>query len=283
MGWRWRGAALAVLAALALAHPGHARADELAHPLQGLGEHAVRAFTGSRLLLHGAAVATTIALSPTGGDHSARVGVQETVHAPLWGDAAYYAGYTLPLAVPLGLYLTGLAAGERSPAGAGSAAIQALGLTMVATVILKVGTGRPFPMHGGDPEAPDRLRHPEYAREWAPFGFEGRYAWPSGHTAAAVSVAAAWTAYASTSVVVPVVSYSVAAGIGAGMIVGDHHFVSDVIAGALLGQAIGWSVGSGFREREQASGRRREPESGLRLGVIPLLGHVRGCAVVGEL
>ncbi len=280
MSWGRRGTALAALAVGSVAP---ARADELPHPLQGLGEHTVRAFTGTRLLHHGAAVAATIALSPTGGDHAARVGVQEAISAPLWGDAAYYAGYALPVAVPLALYVTGLATGERSPAGAGSAAIQALGLTMVATVVLKVGTGRPFPMHGGDPEAPDRLRHPEYAREWAPFGFDGRYAWPSGHTAASVSVAAAWTAYASTSVVVPVVSYSVAVGIGAGMIVGDHHFLSDVLAGALLGQAIGWSVGSGFREREHPSERVRGAKGGLELRVVPLLGHIRGCAVVGEL
>ena len=38
-----------------------------------------------------------------------------------------------------------------------------------------------------------------------------------------------------------------AAAIGIGMIEGDYHWASDVVAGALLGQVIGWTVGSHFR------------------------------------
>lgn len=253
-------------------------ADSLPTPVDGIGDDTVSAFTGTRLIYYAAAVASTAALSPTGGDHAVRVAVQENLHAPFWGDAAYYAGYTLPIAVPLGLYLTGIATQHRSIAGAGSAALQALGLTFVTTVVLKVGTGRPFPLHGGDPNDPHRLDHPEYAREFVPFGFAGRYSWPSGHTSASISVAAALSAYSSDSLVVPLVSYSVAAGIGIGMVVGDRHFTSDVIAGALIGQAIGWSVGSAFRDRED----RHAPPSAM-VGVVPLLGNVRGCAIVGTL
>lgn len=253
-------------------------AEGLPSPVDALGDDIGKAFTGTRLVYYAAAVLSTGALSPTGGDHAVRVAVQENLHAPLWGDAAYYAGYTLPIAVPLGLYLSGIGVQHRSLAGAGSAALQALGITAATTVVLKIATGRPFPLHGGDPNAPDRLDHPEYAREFVPFGFAGRYAWPSGHTSASISVAAALTAYAPDSLVVPLVSYSVAAGIGIGMVVGDHHFASDVVAGALIGQAIGWSAGSAFRERED----RRAPDT-TRIRLVPLLGNVRGCAVVGVL
>lgn len=249
-----------------------------ASPIDSLGDDIGVAFTGTRLIYYAAAVVSTAVLSPTGGDHAIRVAVQENLHAPLWGDVAYYAGYTLPIAVPLGLYLSGIGAHQRSIAGAGSAALQALGITVVTTTVLKIATGRPFPLHGGDPNAQDRLDHPEYAREFVPFGFAGRYAWPSGHTSASISVAAALTAYASDSLVVPLVSYTVASGIGIGMVVGDRHFASDVIAGALIGQAIGWSVGSAFRERED----RRTPRA-TQIRLVPLLGNVRGCALTGTL
>ena len=40
--------------------------------------------------------------------------------------------------------------------------------------------------------------------------------------------------------------YPLALGVGAGMWLGDHHWASDVISGALLGEAIGGSVGRSF-------------------------------------
>lgn len=246
-------------------------------PIDGLGEDLVSAFTEPLpLALYGGAVVSTIVLVPTGADHAARVGVQEDVHAPLWGDGAYYGGYVLPLVVAPGLYLGGLLASDDTVAGAGSAALQALGITFATTMVLKVATGRPFPLHGGDPNAPDRLDHPEYATEFSPFGFSGRYAWPSGHTSAAVSVAAALTAFSDGSVIVPLVSYPVAFAIGAGMVVADRHWTSDVVAGACIGQAIGWSVGSRFRARQSG---QKERNAGVRF--LPLVANVRGIAVVG--
>jgi membrane-associated phospholipid phosphatase len=265
-----RAAVLAVLLC------GPARAGDTPSPVDSLGDDTVRAFTGPSLLWFGGAVLGTAALSPTGGDHAVRVALIRHVDAPFYGDAAYYGGYVLPVIVAPGIYLSGLVAKDSALAGAGSAATQALALTVVTTVVLKVGTGRPFPMHGGDPRAPDRLDHPGYAREWVPFGFGGRYAWPSGHTSSAISIADALTAYTHDPVVAAV-SYPVSLGIGFGMMVGDHHWTSDVVAGALIGQAIGFSVGTSFRERR--GGEKSAKDGQIRL--IPLLSGVRGCAVVG--
>jgi membrane-associated phospholipid phosphatase len=221
---------------------------------------------------------STVALAPTGADHSIRVAVVENIHAPVWGDGAYYGGYVLPLVVAPGLYVSGLLADDRSLAGAGSAALQALGVTFATTVLLKVATGRPFPLHGNDPNAPDRLQHPEYATEFSPFGFAGRYAWPSGHTSSAISIAAALSAF-SDSIAVPLVAYPLAASIGIGMIVADRHWTSDVIAGACIGQAIGWPIGSAFRERMPGAAKPQ----GTRVRFVPLLGEIRGLAVNVEL
>jgi membrane-associated phospholipid phosphatase len=281
-----------VVAILTVSLPGGARADEppLPNPIEALGDDTVRAFTGGKeLVLYGAAVASLVALSPTGGDNAVRVAVQEHVHAPAWGDAAYYTGYVLPVLLPTALYLTGVATRERSVAGAGSAAITALGLTVITTVVLKVGTGRPFPRHGLADDAPDRLQHPEYAKEFEPFGFGGRYAWPSGHTSATIALAAALTSYARGVWWVPVVTYSIALGVGAGMIVGDHHWTSDVLSGGAIGQAIGWSVGSSFRERGESHGLSATRHRGdaacstFSWTLVPLSGDARGIAIMGTM
>jgi membrane-associated phospholipid phosphatase len=246
-------------------------------PLDAVGGDALRAVSDWQWLYLAGAVVATAAMSPSGADHAIRVGIQEHARVPAWGDAAYYGGYVLPVVVPVSIYVAGLVARDHDAAGAGSAAIQALVFTELVTVVLKVGTGRPFPSHGGDPNAPDRLEHPEYAHEWAPFGFAGRYAWPSGHTAAAVSVAAALTAYSEDPWLVGSIAYPVAGAIAFGMLTGDHHWASDVVAGALIAQGIGWSVGKSFAERARPSA-----SLAARASVVPIVSSgVQGIAVVG--
>lgn len=253
--------------------------EDLPSPIDGAGTDALHAVGGYQFLYLAGAIAATAALSPTGADHSIRVAVQEHARVPAWGDAAYYGGYVLPIVAPVSIYVAGLIAHDRDYAGAGSAAIQSLVFTELVTVVLKVGTGRPFPLHGGDPSAAERLKHPEYAREFTPFGFAGRYAWPSGHTAAAVSIAAALTAYSDDPWLVGGISYPIAAAIAFGMLTGDRHWASDVVAGASLAQGIGWSVGKSFAAR--ARGRRDE---GAQVSVVPLvLPGVQGLAIAGVL
>ena len=252
-------------------------AKALPSPLDAVGDDALGAASGWQWLYLAGAVAATAAMSPTGADHAIRVGIQEHARVPAWGDAAYYGGYILPVVVPASIYVAGLVAHDHDVAGAGSAAIQSLVFTELVTVVLKVGTGRPFPAHGGDPDAPDRLQHPEYARDWKPFGFAGRYSWPSGHTAAAVSVAAALTAYSDDPWLVGSIAYPVAGAIAFGMLTGDHHWASDVVAGALIAQGIGWSVGKSFAARARPSSSLAD-----RVSVVPVASFdTQGIAVVG--
>jgi membrane-associated phospholipid phosphatase len=247
--------------------------EPLPSPIDGLLPDIADAFGGFQFLYLTGAVAAVAVMSPTGADHSVRVGVQRHLRVPAWGDAAYYGGYILPVVIPASLYVTGLLSRDHRTAGAGSAAIQALALTEAVTVILKVGTGRPFPLHGQDPDSPDRLGHPEYAREFSPFGFAGRYAWPSGHTSAAISIAAALTAYYD-DYVAAFVAYPIAGAVAFGMLTGDHHWASDIVSGGLIGQGIGWSVGKSFRARGQLSSDRVQ--------LIPLISPgIQGLALGG--
>lgn len=268
-------ATLACAASVARAAP-EPPSPPLPTPVDAIGENTARAFGVDGLPFFGAAIVSTAALVTSGGDHAVRLAVQRDLHSRAWGDTAVYGGYVVPVVLPLGLWLGGLAARDEGPAGAGSAALQALVVSQAAVVLLKVGTGRPFPRSAGSdvPQAPyDR---PEYARDFVPFGFSGRYAWPSGHTAAAFSLAASLSAHAGDSLVVPLVAYPLAAGVAGGMLVGDHHWASDVVAGALLGQAIGWSIGRSFRDRRRGPSR----VAGVGLRLVPLVGGgVTGCSV----
>jgi membrane-associated phospholipid phosphatase len=73
-----------------------------------------------------------------------------------------------------------------------------------------------------------------------------------------VSVAAALTAYYPDQVWIPLLGYPLGVFVGLGMIDGDRHWASDVLAGALLGHAIGSSVGSAFRRRTRAGEAGRD-------------------------
>jgi membrane-associated phospholipid phosphatase len=247
-------------------------------PWDSLGDDVADAFSGANLLFYGAAVAVTGEMAFSGGDQGVRVAVQSNFVAPAFADGANYAGYLLPAIVPPVVYVVGLAAGDRQAAAAGCAALQALGIELLVTSVVKIGVGRPYPLNGGDPNAPSRLDHPEYAREFRPFGSGWPVpAWPSGHTSATTAVAAALAASYPDRLWVAVVGYSLALAVGVGLVVGDRHWTSDVVAGALVGHAIGYSVGSAFRRRTQGDGG-----AGAGLQLVPLLGPGLLGAAVGR-
>ena len=282
------GAAGRLAGAVALASllgPGTARACEkdlaplpgygrIAAPTDRLGCNLVAAGTGENLLYYGAALLSTMELSASGADHHLRVAFEERVGARGFSDATVVAGYVGPPAIGALLYGTGLVTGKGRWTGAGAAALQAMTVTFAATVLLKGLTGRPFPNHGGDPTSPERLRHPEWAREWRGPLLENS-AWPSGHTSVAVSLAAALTSYYVDADWVAWVAYPAASAIALGMLRGAHHWASDVVAGALLGQAVGSSVGRDFRRMQDA---RESPPPTLRL-----MPFGAGVALVGAL
>ncbi len=237
-------------------------------PLDGLGPDLADAFTGYNLLLYGGAVAATGVMAFGGLDQDVRVDVQQHLVAPAYGDASFYAGYLVPALVAPGVYVVGLLAHDRRVTGAGSAALQALGVALLTMSVLKIGTGRAYPTNGGDPSAPDRLDHPDYAHSFRPFQTLWPLpAWPSGHTLGTISVAAALTGYLPDQWWIPALGYPLGLAIGFGMIVGDSHWGSDVVAGALIGHAIGYSIGRSFRLRE-----RGEVARATDLQVVPILG-----------
>lgn len=256
--------------------PGYGRTPT---PVDRLGCNLAGAFGGRNVLFYGAAILSTMELSASGADHEVRVVFEEHLQSRGFADATVAFGWAGLPAIGAGLYGLGLVSRRDELSGAGAAAIQAMSITFATTVLLKVATGRPYPNHGGDPRSPDRLEHPEWAREWSGPRLEDG-AWPSGHAAVATSLAASLTAYYSGSRPwVGWLAYPAAGAVSFGMLSGAHHWLSDVVAGTLIGQAIGWSVGADFRRMHDAR-VDGDPPASVTARVVPLAG-TRGVAVVG--
>lgn len=236
--------------------PGLALDVGAADPLDRLGAHVATIATSPLAWAAlGGGAAATAALSASAADHEIRVALQKDLGSKAFGDSMVVAGYGLPVLLPASLYLGGVLGADRDLRGAGAASMQAVLVACGFTGALKLATGRPYPAHGGSPRDPNRLEHPEYAREWSWFHPGGSLAWPSGHATCSFAVAASLSAYWPDAPTVPLVLYPIATAIGAGMLIGDHHWTSDVLVGAALGQVIGWSIGRSFRRDEEGAAR----------------------------
>jgi membrane-associated phospholipid phosphatase len=203
--------------------------------------------------------------SPTGLDHDARLVAQKNLGGRYHVEnVSYYTPYVLAGVAAVGAGVSAVA-GACEGLRPFSAVLQGMAGGLVLTVALKWGVGREWPNAGADPKAPDRLSHPENARRFRPFRFR-LGAWPSGHTLSMVAAAAAFRASEYELGFVRFLGYPLAAAVGAGMWLGDRHWASDILSGALLGEAIGSSVGASFARSGD------EPVSEGALLVIPVEG-----------
>jgi membrane-associated phospholipid phosphatase len=168
---------------------------------------------------------------------------------PMIGQGANYIGYAVPILAPLTLYLTGFLKKDMKLQITGLALTQSLMLTMLVQTPLKIITGRTWPgiVDGWDSKLSRRsYRQDDYSGEFNWFNLDAIGGWPSGHTATAFSAAATIAQIYHDNLLLKVAVYTYASLLGLGMSVYDH-WASDVIAGALIGYAIGTTVGKSFR------------------------------------
>jgi len=250
-GHFWLGAG-AALAALALSTRAQA-----AEPCRDVDPWSRLGTTGSNfvrplpLALTGLAVAAPFGFAPTGLDHQIRVwGQRDLGGEPRLEPVSVATPYVLAGGLLIGY---GISAALDSCAGkrAISPVLQAGVLTFATVGLLKFGTGRDWPNGGhnggSNPSAPDRLDHPERAHDFQPFT-RVYMAWPSGHTAIMFAAASAFRASNPQLGWVSWLGYPLAVGVAGGMWLGDHHWGSDIVSGAFLGEAIGSSVGQSFSQ-----------------------------------
>lgn len=115
----------------------------------------------------------------------------------------------------LGLLAVGWLADDPNLEGAGSEMVRSLAYTGVVVTALKMGVGRARP-NGG------------------------RWSFPSGHTAAAFSVAPILSHRFGRAVAIP--AYTIALATGLGRMEDRKHYLSDVLVGAAIGLSIGRAV-----------------------------------------
>jgi membrane-associated phospholipid phosphatase len=156
---------------------------------------------------------------------------------------------------------------------ASGAVVQAVGISFMVTTAEKLIVGRAF-IDTGETDIPDYLpiRKSSDADDFYPFQNLGGL-WPSGHTATAFAAASALTAFYKDDesfYKIAIVTYAASALMGFAMIDGNSHWASDVVAGALIGHAIGWTVGKDFRSRY---GGRNPSRAAQRPSFVPIISN----------
>jgi membrane-associated phospholipid phosphatase len=185
-------------------------------------------------------------MAPTGLDHELRLVAQRKLGGSYDPEPVSVAApYVLGGGALMGYAISRLAE-DCTSQRLTAAAVQAFVLSAGVVGAIKWGSGRSYPTGGLDPTSPDRL-NADFAQRFEPFS-AGLGAFPSGHTATVFSLAAVWFQMLPDSGLLRYVGYPLGAAVGFGMWFGDHHFASDVLSGAFLGEAIGRSVGRSFAE-----------------------------------
>jgi membrane-associated phospholipid phosphatase len=202
----------------------------------------------------GAAAATRVFIE-TGWDWKWRDVPYHNTRIADGGRPGLYVGYIIPAIAPVAAYLTGRTLKNEKLQIAGVALAQSVLLTMGIQSSLKMISGRALPGIVTDLDQTRDSRTNDFSGEFNWFNMNPIGGWPSSHTASAFAAAATVAEIYDNSLVLKIVAYSYAALIGFGVTL-NVHWASDAVAGALMGYAIGKTVGRGFNGRSGNTGRK---------------------------
>ena len=163
------------------------------------------------------------------------------------GRPGLYIGYVVPALTPVVTYTVGRLTKNDRLQIAGFALVQTLALTLAIQSPMKMITGRTLPGIVNDLDHTRTARSDDFSGEFKWFNRNFVGGWPSGHTANAFAAAAALSEIYHDKIWVQVGVFTYAALIGAGVTL-DVHWVSEAMSGALIGYAVGKTVGRSFRK-----------------------------------
>ncbi|MCB1199020.1 MAG: phosphatase PAP2 family protein [Leptospiraceae bacterium] len=231
------------------------------HPWHNLWGNIADSYTGTNSFYHLGGVAATITMVGSGADRSAQTWFQR--ENPIGDDIGYamvVAGWfwqVLPAGV---MYLYGYNYDSSEIMSAGSAGLQAVAVVGAITMTMKYASGRRQPLKNGEFEfyGPSGHKRSSRADDFQFFNYNianesVRIAWPSGHTSSTFAFVSAMVAYYPDNWWLKLVGYPASAFMGLAMVDYDAHWTSDIIAGALLGHVIGYTIGSNFRRDSLAT------------------------------
>jgi len=213
-----------------------------------LPQNIVRCFTGRLSLWHLAAIGLTVWLVESGWDWQYFLATRSPVLRE-WMFPAAPIGGLVPLLLPLLLLVVGYAWRHERTIRTGWAVGQAEFIGSMISSAYKAVTGRAHPVWNVGPDI-SQVFHFGLLRGGVFWG------WPSSHTTIAFAAAAALRTLYPRQRWLAVVSFAYAFYIGLGVSM-TIHWLSDFVAGAILGTVIGMVVGRhGFTH--EPSGCRTE-------------------------
>lgn len=251
------------------------------HPWHNVFGNLYDSYAGYNSLWHLGAFASTYVIVKTGADDEAqRIFWRDPIGRD-FGKTGLFLGWFFQILPATGMYLWGLKASDNELVGAGSATIQAIATTGFVTMALKFLSGRQAPLKDGDPNAESSFTRTTDSSDFRFFNTdfsrgEGRFFWPSGHTSSTITFVSALYAYYPNKHWIAWVGYPVTLAMGVSMIENDSHWLSDVVAGAMIGHIIGYTTGANFRRdfngsrgKGEESAQSREKIRYAQASIVP--------------
>ncbi|MDR1443320.1 MAG: phosphatase PAP2 family protein [Treponema sp.] len=220
-----------------------------------IGRNALNSVVYNYGLNLAAAGLETWAFIETGTDWKWRNIVYDNTHLSNIGRPGLYIGYIVPAIAPVMTYAIGRFTKNEKLQITGLALVQSLILTLSIQTPLKMITGRVLP---GIVTELDHTRNSEsddFSGEFNWFNNNFVGGWPSGHTANAFAAAATISEIYKDNVLLKISVYAYAALIGFEVTL-DVHWASEAIAGALIGYAVGKTVGESFSQILEKGNKR---------------------------
>ncbi len=201
--------------------------------LKKVPRHLVTVFRGKNILYHFSAAALTYVFVVSGLDWS----FYETTRSPAFHvliTVSGIGGFFIPVLVPIGMFVAGELRKKASLIEAGVVSIQSAIVAWIVSSFYKALTGRIGPEFLA-PVAGLDTSHDFNFGFWENGIFWG---WPSSHTAVACAFAASLIILFGHNKMVRygAVLYAVFIGVGAAI---GFHWLSDVLAGAVIGTLVG--------------------------------------------
>ncbi|MCL2832149.1 MAG: phosphatase PAP2 family protein [Treponema sp.] len=212
-----------------------------------MGWNFLDTFTFNHGLNFFAAGVGTWALIDSGTDWNWRNTAYNNTWLSNLGRPGLYIGYVVPALTPVVTYTVGRLIKNDRLQIASFALVQSLALTLAIQSPMKMITGRALPGIVNDLDHTRTSRSDNFSGEFNWFNNNFVGGWPSGHTANAFAAAATIAEIYNDNIWVQLGVYAYAVLIGFGVTL-DVHWASEAFSGALIGYAVGKTVGMSYRK-----------------------------------
>jgi len=208
-----------------------------------LPAHIVKSFLGKKIWLHLLAIAATYIILASGIDWWWYVHVGQAYESYFFPSVIL--GALVPIVMPLSMLAIGYMRRSKSIIMSAWGLGQAAAAGMLVSFLYKAFTGRVQPARGNFLVDSSHSFH---------FGFLEHgvfWGWPSSHTTVAFATAVAFCLMYKEKRVLSALFLVYALFVGVGVSMGIHWF-SEFVAGALIGTAVGMTVGRYWRQYTRA-------------------------------